>query len=151
MRRWIWIVPFFIAACQAPRTEGPPAIRFGRDACSRCGMIINEARFASGYMDPRGRSVAFDDLGEMLAAAKEKPEIAPRIYAGDFSAGGTWIPASKALFVRVPGYSTPMGSGIVAFSSDEAARSFAQAHPGSRTLPFESALQEYTRSERTHP
>lgn len=130
--------------CQPKLTSGPPRITYGRDVCHHCGMIINEARFASGYVDDQGQSIGFDDLGEMLLEAKERPDLKTRLFAGDFEEEGQWLPAMKAFFVRAPGFSTPMGSGVVAFSSEVKARSFAEIHKGAISLPFEAALQTFS-------
>lgn len=110
-------------ACARPG-GGLPSIHYGRDACARCGMILSEERFASGYVADSGETVAFDDLGEFLAAAGDTA-VAERSYVHDAGTGG-WLRASEAVFVKIPGLATPMGSGYAAFSSESEAADFAR-------------------------
>lgn len=102
-----------------------PAIHYGRDACARCGMIIGEERFASGYIGANGETVAFDDLGEFLAAVSKDPTLAAKSYVHD-AQDGRWLRASQAVFVKLPGLTTPMGSGYAAFSSEAEAKEYAR-------------------------
>lgn len=115
-----------LAACGKPAAEGPPGIHYDRDACARCGMIISEARFASGYVDAQGETVAFDDLGELLAAVAGDPALAAAAYVHD-AQDGRWLRASDAVFVKLlPALTTPMGSGYAAFGSEKEAAAFAR-------------------------
>ena len=102
-----------------------PAIHYGRDACARCGMILSEERFASGYVGDDGETVAFDDLGELLAAVSGNPALAAKSYVHD-SRDGRWLRASQAVFAKLPGLTTPMGSGYAAFSSEAEAEDYAR-------------------------
>lgn len=102
-----------------------PAIHYGRDACARCGMIIGEERFASGYIGTDGETVAFDDLGEFLAAVSKDPALVAKSYVHD-AQDGRWLRASQAVFVKLSGLATPMGSGYAAFSSEAEAKDYAR-------------------------
>lgn len=102
-----------------------PTIHYGRDACARCGMIISEERFASGYIGTDGETVAFDDLGEFLAAVSKDPALVAKFYVHDAQAG-RWLRASQAVFVKLSGLATPMGSGYAAFASQAEAEDFAR-------------------------
>lgn len=115
---------FSFSAC-ARSGGGMPEIRYGRDACARCGMIVTEERFASAYVDSAGETVAFDDLGELLAAVAKDPALTSAAYVHDAS-DGRWLRASDAVFVKLPGLATPMGSGYAAFASEEQAAVFAR-------------------------
>lgn len=112
------------SAC-ARSSGGPPSIRYGRDACARCGMIVSEERFASGYVGVDGETVAFDDLGELLAAVSENPALAAKSYVHD-ARDGRWLRASEAVFAKLSGLATPMGSGYAAFSSEAEAEDYAR-------------------------
>jgi copper chaperone NosL len=117
-----------LSAC-ARSSGGPPEIHYGRDACARCGMIVSEERFASAYVGADGETVAFDDLGEFLALASRDPALAAKSYVHD-ARDGRWLRAAEAVFVKVPGLATPMGSGYAAFSSEAGARDFARRQGG---------------------
>jgi copper chaperone NosL len=53
---WLVLVALiFLAACNSgPELDEPPEIRYGEDTCSRCLMIINEARYAASYVTGTG-------------------------------------------------------------------------------------------------
>ena len=120
---------FLLAACAPPRTQGPPVIRYGRNVCSHCGMIVSEARYASGYIDPTGKSVIFDDLGEIFIEINGHSDLLARAYVNDVEATA-WIPAKDAFYVRVAGLATPMGYGISAYRDQARASAFARNRKG---------------------
>ncbi len=102
-----------------------PAIHYGRDACARCGMIIGEERFAAGYVGADGETVAFDDLGEFLTAVSKDPALVAKSHVHD-AQDGRWLRASQAVFVKLSGLATPMGSGYAAFGSEAEAKDYAR-------------------------
>ncbi|MCC6167408.1 MAG: nitrous oxide reductase accessory protein NosL [Caldilineaceae bacterium] len=114
------------AACAQGSAEiTPPEIRYGEDLCAHCNMIISEPRFAAGYAHElapgRYESLAFDDIGDMLEAAKAHPDhTVVAWYVHDY-AGEDWIDATTAYYVVSKAIITPMGFGIAAHSSQEAA------------------------------
>jgi copper chaperone NosL len=123
------------SAC-ARSSGGPPEIHYGRDICARCGMIVSEERFASGYVGPNGETVAFDDLGEFLAIVSMDPTLSAKSYVHD-AQDGRWLRASQAVFIKLPGLATPMGSGYAAFASEAGARDFARR----QGTQFEGAIE----------
>ena len=70
--RWLFLIALVIlAACGGgPATPEPAKIHFGETMCTDCGMIISQPKFASSfaYEESEGRfkSLAFDDIGDML-------------------------------------------------------------------------------------
>lgn len=126
-----------LAACSGPRLGSAPEVRWGRDECRRCGMIVSEERFASGYVGAEG-PVVFDDVGELLDEAAGDPAVAPLAWVRDFDGAG-WTRAVESVFVEAPGFSTPMGSGTAAFRDRRSAAAFAAARSG-RVLDWEQAL-----------
>lgn len=92
-------------------------------------MIVSEERFAAGYVGDDGEAVAFDDLGELLAAVEDRPELRARSWAKDMGTG-RWLRLADAKLMRVPGLATPMGTGWVAFAKAEDAEAFLRARAG---------------------
>jgi copper chaperone NosL len=87
-------------------------------------MIINELRFASGYVDSEGTSHGFDDLGCLArySEAGRWPDAAPTLWVMDYNRRD-WRRAVDAWFVRSDSLLTPMGYGIVALGDSlEASR-----------------------------
>lgn len=105
--------------------DDPPNLNLGRDVCERCGMIIEDARFASGYRLADGTSKVFDDIGGMLVWAKLAGDLdEARMWVHDYHSM-EWIEASAATFVISGDIMTPMAFGIAAFSDPTAAAEFA--------------------------
>ena len=130
-----------MSGCGEQRSGGVPKIEIGKDACSRCGMIISEARYASGYINSEGESVLFDDLGEFLEALRHDHRLMGRAYVNDLEKM-EWTKADQATYVRVPSLATPMGSGIAAFDSRARAEIFAKAR-AEKTTDLQGALQSF--------
>jgi copper chaperone NosL len=119
----------FSACRSTPEIDTPPEIRYGEDTCDRCQMIINEARYASVYVAVDGQTRRFDDIGGMVAFGEETGENASVYWVHDYESE-SWLKADQAVFVMSEQELTPMGFGIVAFSSREQAESWASEHSG---------------------
>lgn len=107
-----------VSACGGRKPGEPPEIVVGRHECARCGMIVSEERFSSGWVDEDGSTVAFDDLGEMLRELNEKPALEARAWVRDMK-GGSWVRLAHAHLSQVEGLATPMGTGWIAFARKE--------------------------------
>ncbi len=121
-----------LAACARPSAGGPPQVRLGEDACARCGMLISDARSGGGWIDEQGRSVVYDDDGELLEALARQPERRGSAFVRD-SLDGRWLRVQDALLKKLDGLPTPMGSGYAAFADEAEAASFARAWRSGRT------------------
>ncbi len=125
MRRWLGTAALVALACGDPHALAPPEIRYGLEECGFCRMIVSEERYASAVVDEAGTASPFDDVGCLLNHLTERPAAPKRVWVHDH-AGGGWIAAEQAWFVRDPQGATPMGSGRVAFASRDAAAAFAR-------------------------
>lgn len=135
-----------LAACK-PQTEGPEDIRWGRETCEICGMIISDARYGAEVRGgPDKRLAKFDDIGDAihwleLQSWKAEPDV--EIWVMDSNTGADWLDA------RVAFYHTdtlsPMDYGYAAVPEyEEGTVQFAQMKEGvmakglsSRCLPLE--------------
>jgi copper chaperone NosL len=115
---WLVLVALISsAACNSgPELDEPPEIRYGEDTCSRCLMIINEARDAASYVTGTGEVRYFDDLGEMFSYVSETPENVVVFWVHDYDTEA-WVKGREAHYVAADGLRTPMGFDIVAFST----------------------------------
>ena len=109
-----------LGAC-AGGPPGPAPLDRRNDACSYCRMSVSDPRFAAQLVAPAEEPKFFDDIGCLAAHLKER-RPAPRAvgYVADHFTG-SWVVASRALYTRVPGLATPMGSHLVAHA-DAASR-----------------------------
>jgi copper chaperone NosL len=120
-----------LSACsKAPADPKPPEIAYGQDMCDRCGMIIGEPQFASATLLTNGKYLKFDDMGEMLAYHLANPqEQVAAWFVHDYNSQ-EWINGETAVYVYSESFATPMGTGIVAFSTRAGAEQFAAQNNG---------------------
>lgn len=112
-------------ACGEAEVGTQPDLALGRDVCEACGMIIEDERFASGYVDDDGEHV-FDDIGDLLMHLAEHDrfdEVTPWVH--DYLEP-RWLEAASAHYVRGTDIRTPMEHGIAAFADEAAAIAFAE-------------------------
>lgn len=100
-----------LAACSGDPPTGPVEIKFGRDTCDFCRMIISDPRFASQVRGgPDHKAFKFDDLGEALVFLSLQPwrdEAGVEIWVMDMTTGKAWLNAREAHYVTVG--MSPMG------------------------------------------
>ncbi len=105
-----------LAGCEAVNADTPRKIRYGREMCEHCAMLISDARFAAQLWTPEKRRFSvFDDVGCAVAFAEEQRlsgEPAARIWAADYADPTGWIDARKAFYLS--GVASPMGYGYAA-------------------------------------
>lgn len=110
---------FLLAGCQEMDTSAGK-LRFDRDICERCKMIISDRNHALEVVYPKERRrYYFDDVG-CLALWVRDNQISwlseALIYVTD-SSNGRWIEARSAAWVE--GYITPMAFGYAAFAPEK--------------------------------
>jgi len=100
-----------LASC-GKTAGGPPAIRYGKDLCAECNMIISEDRFAAAAAGPGGRAAKFDSVGCLLRYKQSRPE-SEKFWVKSYSTA-EWLDAATAIFVFSEQISAPMGYGVAA-------------------------------------
>lgn len=125
----VLLVLIFSACSSSNDFDEPPEIVYGEDTCDRCMMIINEARFATAYVTSDGETRLFDDIGGMIRQDVELNEDVAVYWVHDYESE-EWLKAESAAYVKKEGLITPMGFGIVAFTSQDRAESWAEEEGG---------------------
>lgn len=120
--------------------DQPPRIRYGEDPCDECFMLINESRFAAGFVTIDGQVKRFDDIGCLLLYQKEQNENVAHFWVKDFNTQ-KWLKADDALFVRSDSIQTPMGFGIIAFKTEEFAQKILPSQDHRQILNFSQLLE----------
>jgi copper chaperone NosL len=129
MKAWrVLAVSVFAAACAA-RAAGPPDLVVDRTACSHCGMLVSEPIYAAAFQAPGADGRVFDDIGCLLAAARQQPAAGLRVWFHD-ATDGRWIDGPSAVFVVSPAIRTPMGGGVMAFDDERDAADAAARYRG---------------------
>lgn len=101
-----------LAACSREPATGPVEIKWDRDTCVRCSMVISDRHYAVQVRGgPKKQVFKFDDIGCAVHWLKGQPwgnEPATEIWVADYRSG-KWLDARGAHYVT--GKRTPMGYG----------------------------------------
>lgn len=130
-----------LAACSGSGEPRPPDIAYGRDMCDQCGMIIDDERFASALVLQDGKTLIFDDAGEMFAYYGKHQNTAISAWFVHDYASKAWISGEKAYYVVSAQVRSPMGTGVAAFAESAAAEAF-RAEVNGKLLTFDEARTE---------
>lgn len=126
-----------LVACGREPASGPAGVKWDRDVCERCGMVISDRSFAAQVRDADGRVHRFDDPGcAALWLDEHAEQAAPREIWVRELAGDDWLDARGAYFVRAPGSPMGYGHGAQRAPSQEAL-DFEQLRQAIRTLEDE--------------
>ncbi|THD74710.1 hypothetical protein E7681_06990 [Thalassobius vesicularis] len=108
----------FLSACKA-EAAGPEDIRWGREVCEICGMIISDPGYASEIRGgPDRKLVKFDDIGDAINWLKEQPwkdDPSIEFWVRDYGTRQDWLDARQAHYQR--GVISPMDYGFAALSA----------------------------------
>lgn len=112
----VWPVLLVLAACSNDPGKGPVEIKWDRDICNRCRMVVSDPHFAAQIRHfPEGRRSrveSFDDIGCAVLWLDQqtfKDDPATEIWVADYQTGD-WIDARTATYVTQN--TTPMEYGL---------------------------------------
>jgi nitrous oxide reductase accessory protein NosL len=104
-----------VSGCKKEAATGPVEIKFDRDACGRCGMVISDKGYAVEVRGgPDHKIHKFDDFGCAMHWLEGQPwakDATTEIWVADVKSG-EWMDGRKSRFVS--GKSTPMNYGYAA-------------------------------------
>lgn len=134
-RTLFWaVLALLLAACSGDPGTGPVDIKWDRDACERCRMVLSDrnhsAQIRGGPEGGKSRIYGFDDIGCAVIWLDQQPwkdSPAVEIWVNDHR-DGEWIDARKAWYVD--GKITPMAYGLGA-----------QDEPAEGALTYEEARE----------
>jgi nitrous oxide reductase accessory protein NosL len=127
------MLPLLLTGCFGDPPTGPFEIRWDRDACEVCRMLISDRHFAAQLRGgPGHKAHKFDDIGELVYWLDQQPwKDAPdvEIWVMDVDSGTRWLDARKSHFIT--NQRSPMDYG---FGAVEA--------PREGSLSFEEMLKK---------
>ena len=123
-----------VAGCR-PGSAGPAPLDTRNETCRFCRMSVSDVRFAAQIVAPGAEPVFFDDLGCLSSFLKSTTSLQADAvaYVADHRTK-EWVPAVAAVFTRVAGLETPMGSGVIAHK-DAGSRDADPAARGGQNVP----------------
>lgn len=134
-RLGLWLsglLVLLVSACGGDPGTGPGEVKWDRDACERCRMVLSDRMHAAQIRyfpsdKKRSQLMKFDDLGCAVIWLEDKAwrdDPKTQIWVADINGG--WIDARSATYVK--GDMTPMEYGLGAQSEPVAGGlDFAQA------------------------
>lgn len=130
-----------LAACSGDPGTGPVEVRWDRDVCARCNMVLSDRRHAAQVRHTptdggRSQLYRFDDIGCAVLWLAQQPwrdQPGVEIWVTDHR-DGRWLDARQAHYVT--GQLTPMQYGLGA-----------QTQAGPDTLDFGAAREHIARVE----
>jgi copper chaperone NosL len=115
----------------------PAELDTRNEPCASCRMAVSSAVFASQLVAPGELPRFFDDLGclaDYLKAGKA-PKGATAFVADHRTKA--WIRADRAVYTKVPGLETPMGSHVIAHADGASRDQDPDARAGTPVAPTE--------------
>ena len=104
-----------LAGCDSD--TGPADVKFGRDVCEMCGMIISDPRFVTEVRLGDRSLHKFDDVGDAvnwLSAGCKVADDIKEFWVMDSANGKTWLDARQAFYRHAE---TPMNYGFGAVAT----------------------------------
>lgn len=104
-----------LAACSGEPLSGPVDIKWDRDVCERCKMVISDRQYAAQVRDPNKKVHKFDDFGDAIFFLEHQtwPAQGIEFWVADMHSNH-WLDARKAHYLG--GKRTPMGYGYGALA-----------------------------------
>ena len=135
---FLLILAMLGGACSSGNADPhPPELMMGSDVCEECGMVVSDARYAAATLIESGHTHKFDDLAEMfIFQAKHSEDVVRAWFVHDYNTE-TWLRGETAFYVMSSEIHSPMGYGVVAFETREAADNFATELGVSRVYTFD--------------
>ncbi len=132
-----------LAGCGgSEKQNGPPKISYGEETCTRCGMLITDERHAAALTGGSAGQLLFDDIGELVATVQETELDLRKVWVHSYDTK-VWLDGISAYYVVDPSRYTPMGTGVVAFATNEAAATFLGSANGT-VLTWSELLGSWT-------
>ncbi len=112
------LAALLLPACGGDPGTGPVAVKWDRDACERCRMVLSDRRFSAevrgGPAERPTKVYKFDDVGCAMLWLDEQPwrdDPRTEVWVTDHR-DGRWIDGRHAWYLT--GYTTPMEYGLAA-------------------------------------
>ena len=113
---FILLVVLFLSACGNDKQTGAVDVKWDRDACERCQMMLSERNFSAQVRffpeGKRSKVYKFDDMGcavLWLDTQPYKDDPKTEVWVNNYLTND-WVNAKKAWFTR--GLTTPMNYGL---------------------------------------
>jgi copper chaperone NosL len=133
--RLITTIILSIGGLNGCSNKGPVEIHYGQDQCEYCNMNIVDKSFGSQLVTNKGKAFKFDSI-ECLAAFEQTAEsdltMNGSSWVTDFKNPGKFIKIDSAKLIFNEAHSSPMGVGLLGFSSESDADNYLSENGGQK-------------------
>lgn len=136
MRRSLALVLAAVALACAGGPPEPAELDTRHERCAHCRMAVSDPGFAGQVVAPGELPRFFDDvgcLGAWVRGQASLPEGAVAWVADHRTKA--WVRAGEAVYTKVPGLETPMGSHVIAHADPASRDQDPDAGGGSAVAP----------------
>jgi copper chaperone NosL len=102
----LFILALVLASCSQQPDTGPVEVRWDRDTCERCRMVLSDKHFAAQVRyfpeGKRSRVIKFDDIGCAVIWLEDKSwknDSRTEIWVADYETGA-WLDARTASYMK---------------------------------------------------
>lgn len=138
MKKILMVIAFtFVLIGCSDKTYEPKEINAATDICEICNMSISHEDYAGQIVFKNNDHQVFDDLGCLMEYIHENgdSEIGAAFIKDE--ATKTWVNTKEATYVYNEHFWTPMNYGVLAFSSEDAAKSYIATNDKGELLSFD--------------
>jgi len=128
---------FALAVACGPGAPEPAPLDTRNEQCASCRMAVSAAGLASQIVAPGELPLFFDDLGCLADYLKAGKAPAGAVAFVADHRTKAWVRADRAVYTRVPGLETPMGSHVIAHADAASRDQDADARAGTPVAPWE--------------
>ncbi len=116
-------------------TPSPEPIKYGKDECEYCRMMITDNKYGSEIVTDKGKVYKFDSIECLIEFALEKNlvgDVNQTFLVTNFTNPENLIDARKAVYVHNDNFRSPMGLNVSAFESESEAQTFLSENDGKK-------------------
>jgi copper chaperone NosL len=112
-----YITSLFLISC----STNPEPIKFGKDDCNNCKMILADNKFGAEIVTTKGKVYKFDDVNCLIKFKDNEMQNIEfaHILVIDYANPENLINAKDAFYLKSPQINSPMASNIAAFETKD--------------------------------
>lgn len=142
------MIAIILTACGKTNTE-PREIDTETDICVVCNMSITHPDYAGQVIFTNNDHLVFDDIGCLIEYLKEPEQEVEIAYIRSANTK-EWIDVKTAAYLYNEEYWTPMNYGVLAFTSEEDAKTYEEQNGAGEKLSYEDLMTSFNWGVHVH-
>lgn len=116
---YISLLALWVTGCG---TTEPQAIKYGKDVCEHCKMVIADEKYGAELITKKGKIYKFDSaecLMDLITEEGQKIDSTDaQLLVINFAKPATFIDGRTAFYLKDKEYQSPMGGNIAPFENE---------------------------------